>query len=114
MSRVPGMLVGAGFWSIFADKRGRRNAFVLSLACVFVGGVASAFSQSFAGLCLFRMVVGFGVGGNLPVTTALVTEFLPTSDRAAVLCRVSGVFWGIGIISVSLIALIITNALGSG
>lgn len=59
-----GMLVGAGFWSVFADKRGRRNAFVMSLACVFVGGVLSALSSSLALLCLFRVVVGFGVGGE--------------------------------------------------
>ena len=58
------MLMGAGFWSVFADKRGRRNAFVLSLTCVFVGGVLSALSSSLALLCLCRVVVGFGVGGE--------------------------------------------------
>ncbi|CAN0548700.1 unnamed protein product, partial [Ectocarpus sp. 8 AP-2014] len=58
-----GMLVGAGFWSIYADKRGRRTAFVSSLACVFVGGVFSALSPSFHVLCLCRVLVGFGVGG---------------------------------------------------
>ncbi|CAN0104092.1 unnamed protein product, partial [Ectocarpus sp. 13 AM-2016] len=58
-----GMLVGAGFWSVYADKRGRKTAFVSSLACVFVGGVLSALSPSFFVLCLCRAVVGFGVGG---------------------------------------------------
>ncbi|CAN0576685.1 unnamed protein product, partial [Ectocarpus sp. 12 AP-2014] len=90
------MLVGAGFWSIYADKRGRRTAFVSSLACVFVGGVFSALSPSLYILCLCRVLVGFGVGGNLPVTTALVTEFLPTDERAKILCRVAGIFWGVG------------------
>lgn len=108
------MLIGAGFWSIYADKRGRRTAFVRSLACVFVGGVASALAPSLLLLCLCRIVVGFGVGGNIPVTTALVTEFLPTKNRAEVLCFVSGTFWGIGIISASLLGLILANALGPG
>ncbi|CAB1101540.1 unnamed protein product [Ectocarpus sp. CCAP 1310/34] len=109
-----GMLVGAGFWSIYADKRGRRTAFVSSLACAFVGGVFSAFSSSFHLLCLCRVLVGFGVGGNLPVATALVTEFVPTNDRSNVLCTTAGTFWGIGMISASLLGLILANVLGAG
>ncbi|CAM9239647.1 unnamed protein product [Ectocarpus fasciculatus] len=109
-----GMLVGAGFWSVYADKRGRRTAFVSSLACVFVGGVFSALSPSLSVLCLCRVLVGFGVGGNLPVTTALVTEFLPTDDRAKILCRVAGLFWGVGMMSASLLGLILANVLGPG
>lgn len=62
------MLVGAGFWSVFADKRGRRTAFVMSLACVFFGGILSALSSSLALLCLCRVVVGFGVGGERTIT----------------------------------------------
>lgn len=58
------MLVGAGFWSVYADKRGRRNAFVISLTCVFIGGVLSALASSLALLCLCRVMVGFGVGGK--------------------------------------------------
>ncbi|CAM9479814.1 unnamed protein product [Ectocarpus sp. 13 AM-2016] len=108
------MLIGAGFWSIYADKRGRRTAFVSSLACVFVGGVFSALSPSFHLLCLCRVLVGFGVGGNLPVATALVTEFVPTNDRSSVLCATAGTFWGIGMISASLLGLILANVLGSG
>ncbi|CAN0367999.1 unnamed protein product, partial [Ectocarpus sp. 13 AM-2016] len=106
------MLVGAGFWSVYADKRGRRTGFVSSLACVFVGGVLSALSPSFFVLCLCRAVVGFGVGGNLPVTTALVTEFLPTNDRANILCATAGIFWGIGMIFASLLGLTLANVLG--
>ncbi|CAM9382919.1 unnamed protein product [Hapterophycus canaliculatus] len=109
-----GMLVGAAFWSIYADTRGRRTAFVQSLACVFVGGLFSAVAPSFGLLCLCRMVVGFGVGGNLPVTTTLVTEFLPTEDRADILCRIAGICWGIGSIAASLIGLVLANIFGPG
>lgn len=48
------------------------------------------------------------------MTTALVTEFLPTDDRAKVLCRIAGTFWGVGMISASLLGLILANALGPG
>lgn len=108
------MLIGAGFWSVYADKCGRRTAFVQSLACVFLGGVASAVAPSLATLCIFRTVVGFGIGGNMPVSTALVTEFLPTSHRADVLCRLSGAFWGFGVMAASLLGLVLSNVFGSG
>ena len=67
------MLVGAGFWSIYADKRGRRTAFVSSLACVFVGGIFSALSPSLFVLCLCRVLVGFGVGGRVGRTRKKTT-----------------------------------------
>eukprot|EP00904_Undaria_pinnatifida_P013101 jgi/Undpi1/8921/HiC_scaffold_26.g11382.m1 len=108
------MLIGAGFWSVYADKCGRRSAFVQSLACVFLAGVASAAAPSLVTLCIFRMVVGFGVGGNLPVSAALVAEFLPTSQRAYVLCGISGAFWGVGVITASLLGLVLANTLRSG
>ncbi|CAM9370337.1 unnamed protein product [Ascophyllum nodosum] len=108
------MLIGAGFWSVYADKYGRRSAFVISLAFVFFGGVISAASPSLLVLCICRVAVGFGVGGNLPVTTALLTEFLPTSHRAHVMCRLAGTFWGVGMLAASGLGLILTIALGPG
>lgn len=48
------------------------------------------------------------------MTTALVTEFLPTDERANVMCRVAGTFWGIGMVFASLIGLLLANALGPG
>lgn len=48
------------------------------------------------------------------MTAALVTEFLPTNDRAMILCRIAGIFWGIGVISASLLGLILAHALGPG
>lgn len=108
------MLFGAMFWSVYADRRGRRTAFVLSLGCTFVAGVASSLAPSFLFLLASRVLVGFGVGGNLPVTSALLTEFLPTSHRAAVLCYVTGAFWGCGLTSASLLGLLLSNVIGLG
>ncbi|CAM9707857.1 unnamed protein product [Pylaiella littoralis] len=109
-----GMVLGASFWSIYADRRGRRSAFVQSLALVFVAGILSALSPSLIVLCLCRVVVGFGVGGNMPVTTSLVTELLPTSERATVMCRVAGTMWGTGMIFASLLGLLLANVFGPG
>lgn len=108
------MLFGVVFWSVYADRYGRRNAFVLTLACIFVAGLASSFAPSFVSLLLCRTAVGFGVGGNLPVTSALVTEFMPTKERAKILCFISGAFWGFGLICASFLGLILYNVVGRG
>ncbi|CAM9370411.1 unnamed protein product [Ascophyllum nodosum] len=109
-----GMLFGVMFWSVYADKHGRRWAFVLTQACIFVAGLASSLAPSFSLLLLSRVAVGFGVGGSLPVTSALVAEFLPTKDRAKILCYISGAFWGFGLICASLLGLLLYRIFGSG
>ena len=63
---------------------------------------------------VFRVIVGFGFGGSLPVTTVLMSEFLPTKYRAAVLCRLSGMFWAAGLIITSLLGLVLSRILGPG
>ena len=108
------MLFGGVFWPVYADKRGRRSAFILSLACIFVAGVASAFAPSFLWLMFSRTIVGFGVGGSIPVTTLLIAESLPTSQRATVQCHLSGLFWAAGLIIASLLGLFLSRALVPG
>ena len=108
------MLFGGLFWPVYADKRGRRSAFILSLACIFVAGVASAFAPSFLCLMILRAIVGFGVGGSIPVLTILISESLPTNQRATVQCHLCGLFFAAGLIIASLQGLFLSRALGSG
>lgn len=108
------MSFGAVFWSVYADKHGRRNAFFLTLSVVFLAGLASALVPSFRLLLVSRAFVGFGVGGNLPVSVALVTEFLPTKQRASALGYMNGLFWGAGIVCASLLGLVLSSVLGPG
>ena len=108
------MSFGAVFWSVYADKRGRRSAFILSLSVIVLAGLASALVPSFRQLLVSRAIVGFGVDGNLPVSVALVTEFLPTKQRASVLGYMNGLFWGAGIVCASLLGLALSNVLGPG
>lgn len=58
--------------------------------------------------------VGNLLEGNLPVSLALVAEFLPTADRAKVLCMIAGAFFGVGMIVASLLGLLLENVLGPG
>lgn len=114
LSAKQGMLFGAAFWSVYADKRGRRDAFIKSFACIFVGGLASALAPSFLWLLLFRAIVGFGIGGSIPVTTVLISELFPTNYRATAQSLMYGIAWAAGFITASLLALVLSKALGPG
>ena len=72
----------------------------LLIASVF--GIMSAYAQSWAGVCLLYGLMGFGVGGNLPVDGALFLEFLP--DASSALLTLLSVWWPVGQVASSLVA----------
>lgn len=79
-----GTTIGALYWGRWADKHGRKPAF---LATVVVFSVATGLSAAVPEgnwwlLALLRVVVGFGVGGLPVVDIPLISEFVPTRHRA--------------------------------
>ncbi|CAB4411167.1 unnamed protein product [Rhizophagus irregularis] len=80
-SQYFGMMFGAVFWGIISDTYGRKQAFSWTLGLsVFFGYIASL-SQSFEQLCFLFFMLGFGVGGNLPVDGAIFLEFVPKENQ---------------------------------
>ncbi|KAK2627631.1 hypothetical protein QTJ16_003597 [Diplocarpon rosae] len=76
-----GLLFGAMFWGFGCDVYGRRWAFNLTLGVTAVFGLIAASANSFAAIGCFVAFWSFGVGGNLPVDSALFLEFLPGSHQ---------------------------------
>lgn len=66
-----GLFVGAVTWGIGCDVWGRRWSFNITLFLTGVFGVASGGSRDFVTLASFFALCGFGVGGNLPVDSAV-------------------------------------------
>lgn len=89
-----GVLVGALFWGPFADKYGRRYAFILGCGIIIVFGFLSGVAPNFGVLLAFRALVGFGVGGST-IPFDLLAEFLPNSHRGRFLIYIE-YFWTIG------------------
>jgi len=80
-----GMLVGSLVFGRVADRIGRRPAFLVTVA-VFAGfGALCAAAQGPAQLTVLRFCVGVGMGGFIPVDTAMLHEFLPAGARARLL-----------------------------
>lgn len=98
-----GMFVGAALFGRLADRIGRRNVLIVTVACDAVFGLASVFSSDFQWLLAFRFLTGMAVGGTLPVDYAMMAEFLPPKNRGRWLVWLEG-FWALGTLVVALTA----------
>lgn len=97
-----GLLAGAMFWSTLSDIIGRRWAFTLTFLFSGVFGTAAGASPTFAAIGIFCALWSFGVGGNLPVDSALFLEVLPTNKKW--LLTVMSSWWALGQVVVNLIS----------
>jgi MFS family permease len=73
--------LGALFFGRLADAIGRTRVYWMSAAVMVVAAIGSALSPSLAVLVVFRFLLGFGVGGDYPVSAVLITEYAGRKDR---------------------------------
>ncbi|KAH8157317.1 hypothetical protein CIB48_g10934 [Xylaria polymorpha] len=97
-----GLLAGAIFWGFGCDVFGRRWAFSLTLGLTAAWGLIAASSPNFAAIGVFAALWSFGVGGNLPVDSAIFLEFLPSSHQY--LLTVLSLDWALAQVVANLIA----------
>jgi len=90
-----GMAIGASVGGLLADRIGRRQVFALTLLIYGVATGASALSLSVAVLIGLRLLVGLGLGSELPVASTLVSEFAPARIRGRVVVILEA-FWALG------------------
>lgn len=97
-----GLLVGALFWGFGCDIFGRRWAFNLTIGITGVFGLVAAGSSNFAAICVFAALWSIGVGGNLPVDSAIFLEFLPGSHQY--LLTILSISWAFAQLLANLVA----------
>lgn len=97
-----GLLVGAVFWGFGCDVFGRRWAFNLTIGITAVFGLIAAGSPNFGAACAFAALWSLGVGGNLPVDSAIFLEFLPGSHQY--LLTILSVDWAFAQLLANLVA----------
>lgn len=108
-----GMLSGAILAGPLADRFGRKVIFqwtmlifsVFSIACAYVphGDVWL--------LAIFRFMVGIGLGGETPVVTSLMGEFVPSKHRGKLQGLLNS-FWAIGWLAAAVISFFFVPSLG--
>lgn len=97
-----GLCFGSFTWGVGSDILGRRVAFNATLLITSIFGILTAFAPSWPAVCLLLALLGFGVGGNLPVDGALFLEFLPGTESS--LLTLLSVWWPVGQLCSSLLA----------
>ncbi|GLB38811.1 putative sugar (and other) transporter [Lyophyllum shimeji] len=89
-----GLLVGAVFWGVGSDVWGRRMSFNITLLITAIFALAAGGSNNSVALCSLAAVWSVGVGGNLPVDSAIFLEFVPASHQY--LLTVLSIWWAFG------------------
>ncbi|MBW4080548.1 MFS transporter [Paenibacillus sp. S150] len=98
-----GMAVGAAAAGILADRFGRKSVLLWTLLIFSLASGLSAFAAGYAMLCVLRFIAGFGLGGELPVASTLVSESMPVKERGRAVVLLES-FWAVGWILSALIA----------
>ena len=80
--------LGAVFFGRLADLWGRRRIYGLEILLLAGGAIATAFSPSVWWLIALRFVVGFGVGGDYPVSATIMTEYAGRRSRGRMVAMV--------------------------
>jgi MFS transporter, AAHS family, 4-hydroxybenzoate transporter len=77
-----GLLAGGLLLGYLGDRIGRRRSIILAVAGFGVFVLLFPLSQSFGQLLVLRLLSGVFLGGVLPLTWALCTEYAPTRMRS--------------------------------
>ncbi|MCQ4085269.1 MFS transporter [Saccharibacillus sp. JS10] len=108
-----GMAVGAACAGIMADRFGRKSVLLWTLLIFSLASGLSAVATGFIMLCILRFVSGFGLGGELPVASTLVSESVPANERGRTVVLLES-FWAGGWIVAALIAYFIIPNFDNG
>lgn len=76
-----GALLGAALAGWLGDRYGRRFAFQFNLILFGVMSLAAAVAPSMGWLIVFRLLMGIGLGAEIVVGYATITEFVPPASR---------------------------------
>ncbi|KAJ7609920.1 major facilitator superfamily domain-containing protein [Roridomyces roridus] len=110
-----GTLFGQLFFGWLADIYGRKAMYGVELIVM----ICATFGQATAGggnaikilnmLTLWRLIVGFGLGGDYPLSATIASEFAATRIRGRMITTVFSM-QGFGTLAASIVALVVTSA----
>ncbi|KAL6338208.1 hypothetical protein AAG906_015176 [Vitis piasezkii] len=110
-----GTLAGQLFFGWLGDKMGRKRVYGMTLMLMVICSVASGLSFGsspkavMSTLCFFRFWLGFGIGGDYPLSATIMSEYANKKTRGAFIAAVFAM-QGFGILAGGLFAIIVSTA----
>lgn len=103
LSGITGTVLGSFLWGWLGDKIGRRSS-ILMAGVTFIATSACGSMPAFWMNCIMCLLMGYGVGGMLPILFTLMAESIPARHRGWLMVLIGGDIAG---------AYVITSALAS-
>ncbi|EOY16232.1 PREDICTED: inorganic phosphate transporter 1-4 [Theobroma cacao] len=109
-----GTLAGQLFFGWLGDKLGRKRVYGITLMLMMICSVASGLSfgsspKTVMGtLCFFRFWLGFGIGGDYPLSATIMAEYSSKKTRGAFIAAVFAM-QGFGILAGGSVAIVVTS-----
>jgi|UniRef100_A0A2N9GN33 PHS family inorganic phosphate transporter-like MFS transporter len=110
-----GTLTGQLFFGWLGDKMGRKRVYGLTLMVMVICSIASGLSfgkdatSVMTTLCFFRFWLGFGIGGDYPLSATIMSEYANKKTRGAFIAAVFAM-QGFGILAGGMVAIIVSAA----
>ena len=109
-----GTLTGQLVFGWLGDKLGRKKVYGITLIIMVVCAICSGLSfgltaKSVMGtLCFFRFWLGFGIGGDYPLSATIMSEYANKRTRGAFIAAVFAM-QGVGIICAGLVSMLFSG-----
>ncbi|KAE8685929.1 putative inorganic phosphate transporter 1-8 [Hibiscus syriacus] len=110
-----GTLTGQLFFGWLGDKLGRKRVYGLTLMLMVICSLASGLSfgrsptSVMATLCFFRFWLGFGIGGDCPLSATIMSEYANKKTRGAFIAAVFAM-QGFGNLAGGMVAIVVSGA----
>jgi len=110
-----GTLSGQLFFGWPGDRMGRKKVYGMTLMCMVLCSIASGLSfgstpsSVMATLCFFRFWLGFGIGGDYPLSATIMSEYANKKTRGAFIAAVFAM-QGFGILTGGVVTLVVSAA----
>lgn len=95
--------IGAVAGGRAGDRYGRRSVFIVTMTLIVLGSLLTTFGTTFAVLLPGIILVGLGIGADLPVSLATIAESASDKNRGKIII-LSNLLWLVGILSSIVIA----------
>ncbi|CAK9146407.1 unnamed protein product [Ilex paraguariensis] len=109
-----GTITGQLVFGWLGDKLGRKKVYGVTLILMVICAICSGLSFGYSAksvittLCFFRFWLGFGIGGDYPLSATIMSEYANKKTRGAFIAAVFAM-QGVGIIFAGLVSMALSS-----